>query len=153
MANGIILHIVGKNNPDVNKVLHYSDGTVEVRTPDWKKVLKVYNVGREVTMLDMENQFLKIYEDATPKDKAKKLRLMAKELATAAGDIAGVAAIEAEEKEAAKEAAKAAKTRKKPAGDKRSATLFGDETCPREEASASAEADSDASDEDEDAGV
>lgn len=131
MSNGAILYIEGKNNPNVNKILHYSDGTVEVRTPDWKQVLEVYNIGREATMLDMEDQFLKIYEDATPKDKAKKLRQMAKALAKEAGDIIQIAAIEAEEKEAAEKAAKdakAAKARKRKASEKRSATLFKDET-------------------------
>lgn len=133
MSNGAILHIEGKNNPNVNKILHYADGTVEVRTPDWKQVLEVYNIGREATMLDMEDQFLKIYEDATPKDKAKKLRQTAKELAKDAGDIVQIAAIEAEEQEAAEiaaKAARAAKARKKKASEKRSATLFKDETEP-----------------------
>lgn len=133
MSNGAILYIEGKNNPNVNKILHYADGTVEVRTPDWKQVLEVYNIGREATMLDMEDQFLKIYEDATPKDKAKKLRQMAKALAKEAGDIIQIAAIEAEEKEAAEKAAKdakAAKARKRKASEKRSATLFKDETEP-----------------------
>lgn len=133
MSNGAILHIEGKNNPNVNKILHYADGTVEVRTPDWKQVLEVYNIGREATMLDMEDQFLKIYEEATPKDKAKKLRQTAKELAKDAGDIVQIAAIEAEEQEAAEiaaKAARAAKARKKKASEKRSATLFKDETEP-----------------------
>ena len=66
---GILMH-VDVRGVDGRKVLYYSDGTVEERTSDWKLVSRKY-VGRELTMLDMENMFDIIYEDITPKSKEK----------------------------------------------------------------------------------
>ena len=92
----VLMHIEGKNDPTKNKTLYYADGTIEIRDPHWK-LLQSQNIGRDFTMLDMEDRFNIVYEGHTPEAKAKILKKLAKEAAKKAGDQKKLAALEAEE--------------------------------------------------------
>lgn len=95
MAQHILLHIEGKgkDHEDENKTLYYADGTVEIRSPQWV-LIETQNLGKDLTLLDMEDMFDKIYEDVTPHAKAKLLKKRAKEKAQLAGDLAALEALE-----------------------------------------------------------